>query len=75
MSLVIVCHAGRVIQTRRRHILYICIIGFLRLVRITFWAHVYLFLLHLIYHFGDQNFETLIITRFAIFLNSVGLLV
>ena len=75
MGLVIVCHAGRVIRNRRRYILYICIVVFLRLVSITFWAPVYQFLLHLIYHFGDQNFETMMITRFAIFLNSVGLLV
>ena len=58
MGLVIVYHAGRVIRNRHHYILYICIIMFLRLVSITFWAPVYQFLLHLIYHFGDQNFET-----------------
>ena len=43
---------------RGHYILYICIIVFLRLVSTTFWAPIYQFLLHLIYHFGDQNFET-----------------
>ena len=60
---------------RGHYILYICMIVFLRLVSTTFWAPVYQFLLHLIYHFGDQHFETMMITRFAIFLNSVGPLV
>lgn len=60
---------------RGHYILYICMIVFLRLVSTTFWAPVYQFLLHLIYHFGDQRFETMMITRFAIFLNSVGPLV